>query len=63
MKYGVFDPDSVVRENGGTARFQFSDPENGFFSYTPSDFSSSTWGHTAIESLPLKKLFSIPIPD
>ena len=62
MKYGEFDPDSVVRKNGGAARFDFSDPANATFSYTPSDFSNSTWGHIApINSLPLVKLFSIPV--
>ena len=62
MKYGEFDPDSVVRADGGTARFDFTDSQNATFSYTPSDFSSSTWGHTTpIDSLPLVKLFAIPV--
>jgi hypothetical protein len=62
MKYGEFDPDSVVRENGGTARFDFTDPSNATFSYTPSDFSNASWGHVApIENLPLVKLFSVPV--
>ncbi len=62
MKYGEFDPDSVVRENGGVARFDFTDADNGTFSYTPSEFSTNTWGHvTAIEALPLVKLFGIPV--
>ena len=63
MIYGVFDPESVTREDGGTAVFVFSDQNNATFSYTPSDFSASNWGHTPIESLPLTKLFSIPITD
>ena len=64
MKYGEFDPDSVVRAVGGTARFDFTDADNGIFSYTPSDFSTTTWGHiTAIDSLPLTKLFAIPVSD
>jgi beta-glucanase (GH16 family) len=61
MQYGVFDKDSVVREDGGTARIEFSDPDNATFSYTPSEFTATTWGHTAINSLPLQKLFAIPI--
>jgi beta-glucanase (GH16 family) len=62
MKYGEFDPDNVVRENGGKAYFVFTDKDNGIFSYTPSSFSADTWGHViAIEELPLVKLFSIPV--
>ena len=64
MKYGDFDPDSVVRENGGIGTFTFSDANNGTFSYTPSVFSSSNWGHvTSIDSLPLSKVFAIPISN
>ena len=64
MQYGVFDKDSVVREGGGTAQIEFTDPDNATFSYTPSDFSTSNWGHTQpIESLPLVKIFAIPISD
>ena len=61
MVYGVFDPDTVTRESGGTGLFDFSDEDNGTFSYTPSDFTTSNWGHTAIESLPIVKLFGIPV--
>jgi beta-glucanase (GH16 family) len=63
MKYGQFDPGDVVRENGGTARFEFADTQNATFSYTPSEFSVSNWGHSAIESLPLKRLFTVPVSD
>lgn len=63
MAFGEFDPDSVVRENGGTAVFEFSDRDNGSFSYTPSDFTAAAWGHTPIEDLPLEKLFGVPAPD
>ena len=63
MQYGVFDPDSVIRENGGTARFEFSDAQNATFSYTPSEFSVQSWGHTPIESLPLNRLFTVPVTD
>ena len=63
MKYGQFDPQSVVRENGGIAVFEFSDSQSATFSYTPSAFSVSTWGHSAIEALPLTRLFTIPVTD
>jgi beta-glucanase (GH16 family) len=62
MKYGEFDPDSVERPNGGVAHFEFSDKDNATFSYTPSEFSTTTWGHTtAIDSLPLVRLFKVPV--
>jgi len=61
MKYGEFDPLTVVREDGGSAVFEFSDSGNATFSYTPSAFSISKWGHTTpIVNLPLVKLFAIP---
>jgi len=63
MKYGEFDPDSVKREDGGTAYFEFTDQDNLTFSYTPSEFSTSAWGHTAIESLPMTKLFGLPVSN
>ena len=62
MQYGVFDKESVVREDGGIAQIEFTDADNATFSYTPSDFSTSNWGHnTSIDSLPLIKLFAIPV--
>lgn len=63
MVYGEFDPDSVVRENGGVAVFEFEDRNNGTFSYTPSDFTATVWGHSPIENLPIEKLFNVPAPD
>jgi len=61
MKYGEFNPGTVVRESGGTAVFVFSDRDNATFSYTPSDFSANQWGHTSpIVDLPLVKVFGIP---
>ena len=63
MIYGEFDPDSVLRESGGSAVFEFADRDNGTFSYAPSVFSTAAWGHGAIEALPLIKLFGIPAPD
>lgn len=59
MRFGEFDPDSVVRESGGTGRFEFSDRDNATFSYTPSDFSTSQWGHSTVDDLALVKLFDI----
>ena len=64
MKYGEFDPDSVVRENGGAGTFTFFDANNGTFSYTPSAFSMTNWGHsTSIDSIPLSKIFAIPVSN
>lgn len=66
MVYGEFDPDSVPtpRDVGGVAVLEFSDKDNATFSYTPSEFSASTWVHTtAIESLPLTKIFAIPVSN
>jgi beta-glucanase (GH16 family) len=61
MVYGVFDKDSVSRPEGGTGVFMFSDANNGTFSYTPSEFSVNTWGHSTITDLPIVKLFGIPV--
>jgi hypothetical protein len=59
MEYGVWQ--EPTENIGGTAVFNFSDRENATFSYTPSAFSASEWGHTTpIVALPLTKLFSIP---
>jgi beta-glucanase (GH16 family) len=63
MNYGEFDPDSVIRENGGIARIEFSDAQNATFSYTPSEFSVSRWGHSPIENLPINRLFTVPVTD
>jgi hypothetical protein len=61
MKYGEFDPETVVRNPGGIAVFEFSDRNHATFSYTPSDFSASQWGHTtSIVNMPLTKIFAIP---
>ena len=59
MVFGEFDSHSVVREAGGTGLFEFSDENSGVFSYTPSEFTASAWGHSRIDSLPLVKLFAI----
>jgi len=63
MKYGEFDRESVIREEGGIAYFEFTDQRNATFSYIPSEFSTSSWGHTAIDSLPLVKFFAIPVSN
>ena len=60
MEFGVFDPGSVSRPSAGTARFDFTDRSNGTFSYTPSDYSIDTCGHSGIDALPITKLFGIP---
>jgi len=61
MVYGEFDPTSVTREVGGVAVLNFSDRNNATYSYTPSAFSNTTWGHTtAIENLPLVRILKIP---
>jgi beta-glucanase (GH16 family) len=60
MIYGDFNAVPYPRPDGGTAVFEFSDRDNATFSYTPSDFSESKWGHTtAIDNLPLVKLLGI----
>ncbi len=61
MRFGEFDPDTVMRPGAGTGRFEFADQDNGTFSYTPSEFSETTWGHSPIEELALEKLFGIPV--
>jgi beta-glucanase (GH16 family) len=63
MIYGDFDPDAVIRESGGIARFEFIDERNATFSYEPSEFTASDWGHSAIQSLALSRLFVIPVSD
>ena len=61
MIYGEFDPTTVTREVGGVAVFNFSDRDTATFSYTPSTFSETNWGHTTpIVDLPLVKAFGIP---
>jgi hypothetical protein len=59
MAFGDFDPDTVVREAGGTGRFEFHGKDSGVFDYTPSTFTASAWGHVPVEALPLVKLFAI----
>ena len=63
MMFGMFDPDSVIREDSGIGIFEFDDKNNASFDYTPTEFSVSHWGHSAIDSLPLSKLFGVPAPE
>ena len=65
MIYGDFDPDTMPdpHNDGGTAVFEFIDQDNAIFSYTPSEFTMTTWGHTAVDSLPMVKLFGIPVSE
>ena len=60
MIFGEFDPLSVIREDGGMGRFVFTDENIATFQYTPSDFTITNWGHSAISFMPLTKLFGIP---
>jgi len=63
MKYGEFDPATVPSplDVAGTGVFVFSDRDNATFSYTPTEFAATKWGHTTpIVDLPLVKLFGIP---
>ena len=63
MIFGEFDPLSVIREDGGTGRFVFTDENIATFQYTPSDFTVANWGHSAISFMPLTKLFGIPTSE
>jgi hypothetical protein len=63
MIFGEFDPLSVIREDGGTGRFVFTDENIAAFQYTPSDFTVANWGHSPISFMPLTKLFGIPVSD
>ena len=63
MNFGEFDPLSVIREDGGTGRFVFTDENIATFQYTPSDFTVANWGHTPIAFMPLTKVFGIPISE
>ncbi|MDX1570115.1 MAG: glycoside hydrolase family 16 protein [Xanthomonadales bacterium] len=58
MRFGEFDADSLSLEEGGTARFEFDTTTTGIFSYTPSDFSATTWGHTPME-IELERFFPV----
>jgi hypothetical protein len=59
MVFGEFLPETVSREDGGTAVIEFSDRENATFNYMPSEFTTTQWGHSEVVDLPLVKLFGI----
>ncbi len=60
MVYGDFDPGTVVRKDGGTGIFEFSDRDNATFTYKPSQYSIDTWGHSqGVTDLPLIKILGI----
>jgi beta-glucanase (GH16 family) len=62
MRYGEFETTSPTPNVGGMAVFNFNDPQNATFSYSPSEFSENNWGHTtAIENLPIERLFTVPV--
>lgn len=64
MAYGDFDPATVTRNSGGSGVFTFTSRDSAVFSYTPSDFTGTTFGHTSpVENLELNKLFPIPADD
>jgi len=63
MIYGDFDPATVPSplDVGGTGVFEFSSSTQGTFSYTPSAFSETKWGHTTpVENLEISKFFGVP---
>jgi hypothetical protein len=63
MIYGDFDPATVPSplDVGGTGVFEFSSSTQGTFSYTPSEFSETKWGHTTpVENLEISKFFGVP---
>lgn len=62
MVFGEFDRDTVDRAAGGAGVFEFSGRSAGTFSYTPSEFTRTAWGHDAVEALPITKLFGVPAP-
>lgn len=62
MKYGEFDPEQVVRGDGGIGVFTFENPESGVFNYEPSEWIIDTYGISAI-STPVVKLLDVAHPN
>ncbi|MEJ2382839.1 MAG: glycoside hydrolase family 16 protein [Xanthomonadales bacterium] len=60
MQWGVFERPEGDWPAGGSGRFEFSDEDNGVFSYEPSEFTIATWGHSA-HAMDITKLFSVPV--
>jgi hypothetical protein len=61
MKFGEFDPDTVVREDGGIGVFTFEDSEAGVFDYEPSQWMVQTYGVSAV-SIPVVQLLEVAHP-
>ena len=62
MKFGEFDPESTVREDGGTGVFAFENEESGTFNYEPSVWIADAYGLSAI-SIPVKMLLEVAHPN
>ena len=62
MKFGEFDPDSTVREDGGMGVFTFQNEESGTFNYEPSAWIADAYGLSAI-SIPVKMLLEVAHPN
>jgi len=58
MEFGVFDPSSVYREDGGTGLLEFTGENSATFKYTPSE-DMEKLGHSPI-NIPLVKFFDSP---
>jgi len=59
MEFGVFDPRSVYREDGGTGLLEFTGENSATFKYTPSTYMEQELGHSPI-NIPLVKFFDSP---
>ncbi len=61
MQFGVFDPAAVISQDAGSGTFIFDDQDNALFDYTPSQNSIDNLGHSPLSSLPITRLFAIPV--
>ena len=61
MRFGEFDPDTVVREDGGTGIFTFENSEAGVFDYEPSGWMVESYGVSAV-SIPVVMLLEVAHP-
>lgn len=62
MKFGEFDPNQTIREDGGTGVFKFEDSEKGVFDYNPSEWMINTYNVSSI-STPIVKLLGVAHPN
>jgi hypothetical protein len=62
MIFGEFDPNSVVREDGGVGTFVFTDRDNGEFYYEPSQWMAETYGVSPV-SMSIVKLADVAHPE